>query len=164
MQKKKFTSLLSLVFLMEIGAAILAFAYRAHVRHLMLKIGQVKKWHSPVIIEILKALFNLSMLANFQTNRMILAIFIGLERAMMDFFGKNHHLGIIFPASANNVRLTSKLNKMYRKESSTRFWVIRSRVEVHWGAIDEHRNFGHKLWVFFSTMSHAPQNYRAPEK
>jgi hypothetical protein len=61
------------------------------------------------------------MLANFQTNRMILAIFIGLERAMMDFFGKNHHLGIIFPASANNVRLTSKLNKMYRKESSTRF-------------------------------------------
>jgi hypothetical protein len=36
------------------------------------------------------------MLANFQTNRMILAIFIGLERPMMDFFfGKNHHhLGI----------------------------------------------------------------------
>ncbi len=34
-----------------------------------------------------QALFNLGMLANFQTNRMILAIFIGLERSMMDFFG-----------------------------------------------------------------------------
>jgi hypothetical protein len=35
--------------------------------------------------------------------------------------GKNHHLGIIFLASANNVRLTSKLYRMYKKESSTRF-------------------------------------------
>jgi hypothetical protein len=34
-------------------------------------------------IAILKALFYLSMLANFQTNRMILAIFLGLERSMM---------------------------------------------------------------------------------
>jgi hypothetical protein len=52
---------------------------------------------------------------------MILPIFIGLERPMMDFFGKNHHLGIIFLASANNVRLTSKLFRIYRKESSTDF-------------------------------------------
>ncbi len=37
------------------------------------------------------------------------------------FFGKNHHLGIMFPASPNNVRLTSKLYRMYKKESSTRF-------------------------------------------
>ncbi len=99
---------------MEIGAAILAFAYRAHVRHLVLKIGQVKSdlLRSSSFMEILKALLNLSMLANFQTNRMIQAIFIGLERSMMEFSGKNHHLGIFIPASANNVRLTSKLNKM----------------------------------------------------
>ena len=38
---------------------------------------------------------------------MIGTVFIGLERSMMDFFGKDHHLGIIFPASPNNVRLTS---------------------------------------------------------
>jgi hypothetical protein len=61
------------------------------------------------------------MLANFQSDRMILAIFMGLERSMTDFFGKNHHLGIMFPASANNVRLISKLYRMYKKESSTRF-------------------------------------------
>ncbi len=67
----------------------------------------------------------------YKINRMILAIFIGLERSKMDFFGKNHHLGIMFPASANNFRLTSKLYRMYKKEFSTRFWVIRSRVEVH---------------------------------
>jgi len=65
-----------------------------------------------MFIAILKALFDLSMLANFQTNWMILAIFIGPERSMMDFFGKKHYLGIIFPASANNVRLTSKLYRM----------------------------------------------------
>jgi len=41
---------------------------------------------------------------------MILAIFIELERLMMDFLGKNHHLEIIFPAQANNARLTSKLD------------------------------------------------------
>jgi hypothetical protein len=70
---------------------------------------------------ILKALLNLSMLANIQANRIIQAIFIGLERSMMDFFGKKHHIGIIFPASANDSRLTSKLYRMYRKESSTRF-------------------------------------------
>jgi hypothetical protein len=40
---------------------------------------------------------------------------------MMDFLGKKHHLGIIFPSSANNVRSTSKLYRMYKKESSTRF-------------------------------------------
>ena len=51
----------------------------------------------------------LRMLANFQTNLMLLAIFIGLERAMMDFLRKIHHLEIIFPASPNDVRLTSKL-------------------------------------------------------
>jgi hypothetical protein len=73
---------------------------------LSLKIGQVKK--RPIS----KALSNLSMLANFQTNRMIIAIFIGLERSMMDFLGKNNLLGIMFPASANNVRLTSKLYRM----------------------------------------------------
>jgi len=39
----------------------------------------------------------------------------------MDFLGKNHHLGFFFLASANKVRLTSKLFRMYRKESSTRF-------------------------------------------
>jgi hypothetical protein len=33
---------------------------------------------------------------NFQSDRMILGIFIGLERSMLDFFGKNHHLGIFF--------------------------------------------------------------------
>ncbi len=68
--------------------------------------------------------------------------------------GKNHHLGIIFLASANNVRLTSKLYRMYIKEFSTRIWVIQSRAEVHSRAIGENRNFGHKLWVFFSIMSH----------
>jgi hypothetical protein len=30
----------------------------------------------------------------------------------MDFLGKNHHLGIIFLASAKDVRLTSKLYRM----------------------------------------------------
>jgi hypothetical protein len=67
------------------------------------------------------------MLANFQTNRTFLALFIGLERSMMDFLGKKHHLWIIFLASPNDVRLTSKLYRMYKKESSTRFWVIQSR-------------------------------------
>jgi hypothetical protein len=78
------------------------------------------------------------MLANFQTQseyagkfsdqfsdqifrRMIGTVFIGLERSMMDFFGKNHHLGIIFPASPNNVRLTSKLYRMHKNKSSSRF-------------------------------------------
>jgi hypothetical protein len=64
---------------------------------------------------------------------------------MMDFLGKNRHLGIIFLASPNDVRLTSKFNRMLRKESSTRFRVIQSRVEVHSGAIGENRNFGHKF-------------------
>jgi hypothetical protein len=59
--------------------------------------------------------------------------------------GKNHHLGIIFPASPNNVRLTSKLHRVYKKEYSTRFSVIQSRVEVHWGSIGENRSFSHKL-------------------
>jgi hypothetical protein len=60
---------------------------------LSLKIGQVKSdlLRSSSFIANLKALLNLSMLANFQTNRMLLAIFIGLERSMMDFLGKNHH-------------------------------------------------------------------------
>ena len=131
-----------------------------------LKIRQVKSdpLRSSSFIAILKALFDLSMLANFQTNRMILAIFIGPERSMMDFFGKKHHLGIIFPASANNVRLTSKFYRMYRKESSTRFWVNRSLVEMHPGAIGANRNFGHKLWVFFSTMSHTSHIWMAPKK
>jgi hypothetical protein len=61
------------------------------------------------------------MLANFQTDRMLLALFMGLEWSMMDFLGKNHHLGNIFLASANDVRLTSKLYRMYKKESSTGF-------------------------------------------
>jgi hypothetical protein len=52
------------------------------------------------------------MLANFQSKRMIGTVFIGLERSMMAFFGKKHHLGIIFPASAKDVRLTSKLFRM----------------------------------------------------
>jgi hypothetical protein len=43
---------------------------------------------SHVFIAISKAVFNLSMLANFQSNRMIGTVFIGLERSMMDFFGK----------------------------------------------------------------------------
>ncbi len=106
----------------------------------------------------------MSMLANFQTIWMLLSIFIGLERSMMDFFGKNNHLGIIFPASANDVCLTSKLYRMYRKESSARFWLIRSWVEGHYGAIGENRNFGHKLWVFFSTMSHTSHIYMSPKK
>jgi hypothetical protein len=40
------------------------------------------------------------MLANFQSNRVVAAIFIGLERMMMDFFGKNHHPGFFFPSFA----------------------------------------------------------------
>jgi hypothetical protein len=64
-------------------------------------------------IAILKALFNLSMV--------IKAIFIGHERTMMDFFGKNHHLGIFFPSLPNKVRLTSKLYRMHKNKSSTRF-------------------------------------------
>ena len=86
-------------------------------------------------IHILKALFNLGMLANFQSNRKIGNVFTGLERSMMDFFGKNHHLGIFFLSLPNNVRLTSKLYRMHKNKSSTIFWVIRSRVEVHPGAI-----------------------------
>ena len=76
---------------------------------------------------------------------MVGTVFIGLERSMMDFLDKNHHLGIMLPASENNVRLTSKLYRMLKKESSTIFWVILSRVEVHSGAIGENLNFGHKL-------------------
>ena len=114
------------------------------------KIGQVK--NDPLrfssLIAILKALFNLSMLANFQTNRMIGTSFIGLERSM-DFFGKNHHLETFFLALPNNVHLISKLYRMYKKESSTSFWVIWSRVEVRSGAIGENRNFARKLGYFF---------------
>jgi hypothetical protein len=69
-------------------------------------------------IAIMNALFNLE---NFQSNRMIGTIFLGLERSMIDFLGKKHHLGIIFLALPNNVRLTSKLYRMYKKVSSTRF-------------------------------------------
>jgi hypothetical protein len=65
-------------------------------------------------IAISKALFNLSMLANSQSNRMIGTVFIGLERSMMDFFGKTHHLGIFFLAFPNYVRLTSKLYEMHK--------------------------------------------------
>jgi hypothetical protein len=102
---------------------------------LSLKIRQVKKWPSPIIkFHSNFDLYNLSMLANFQTNRMIGTSFIGLERSMMFFCGKKHHLGIFFLALPNNVRLTSKLYRMHKNKSSTRFWVIQSRVEVHLGA------------------------------
>jgi hypothetical protein len=59
-----------------------------------LKIRQIKSdlLRSSSFKVIMKALSNLSTLANVQTNRMILAILIGLERQMMDLFGKNHHL------------------------------------------------------------------------
>jgi hypothetical protein len=55
------------------------------------------------------------MLANFQSNRMIGTVFIGLERSMMAFFGKKHHLGIFFLASPNNVRLISNCSECIKK-------------------------------------------------
>jgi hypothetical protein len=117
---------------------------------LSLKIGQVKKRFSS-FIAILKVLFNLSMLANLQTNRLIGTCFIGLVRSIMDFLGKNHHFETFFLALPNNVRLISR---MHKNKSSTRFLLIRSRVDVHPGAIGEKRNFARQLWVFFSAMSH----------
>jgi hypothetical protein len=47
-------------------------------------------------IAILKALFNLSMLANFQTDWMIETVFAGLERSMMIFVVKNIILELFF--------------------------------------------------------------------
>ncbi len=35
---------------------------------------------------------------------------------------------------------------------------------MHSGAIGENRNFGHKLWAFFSAMSHTSHIEMAPEK
>ncbi len=65
---------------------------------------------SSSFIAILKALFNLSMLEKFQSDRMIQVIFIGLERSMMDFFGEKKIILVFFSLnSTNNVRLTSKL-------------------------------------------------------
>jgi hypothetical protein len=92
------------------------------------------------------------MLSNFQTNRMIGTVFIGF--GVMEFFGKKHHLGIFFLSLPNNVRLASKLYRMQKNKSSTRFLLIRSRVELHSGALGENRIFARKLWVFFSAMSH----------
>jgi hypothetical protein len=61
-----------------------------------------------------RSLFNLSMLANFQTNRMILAIFIRLERSIMDFFGKNHHLGF-FSSFAKQCLFDLKIVQLAQK-------------------------------------------------
>ena len=60
---------------------------------------------------------------------------------------------IFFLTLPNNVGLTSLLYRMHKNKSSTRFWVIQSQVEVHPDAIGKNRYFGHKLWVFMSTMS-----------
>ncbi len=98
---------------------------------------------------ILKALFNIRMLANFQSNRMIGTAFIGLERSMMSFFGKKHHIWIFFLSLPNNVRLISKLYRMHKNKSPTRFWLIRSRVEVYPGSIGENRNFSRHIGYFF---------------
>jgi len=43
----------------------------------------------------------MSMLVNFQSNRMIGNVFIGLERSMMGFFGKKKHLEISFLSLPN---------------------------------------------------------------
>ena len=79
---------------------------------------------SSSFLAILKALFNLSLLVNFQSYRMIGTVFIGLQRSMMVFFGKKHHLGIFFLSLPNNVCLTSKLYRMHKNKFFIRFWVI----------------------------------------
>jgi hypothetical protein len=62
-------------------------------------------------IAILKALFNLSVLASFQTNWMIETVFIGLERF---FLVKIIILKFFFLSLPNNVLLTSELYKNYK--------------------------------------------------
>jgi hypothetical protein len=101
----------------------LTILIRLYLRAFVGKFGQVK--NDPLrftsFIAILKALFNISMLANFQSNRMIGTVFIGLGRSMMVIFGIKHHLGIFFLASPKNLRLISKLYRMYKKESFTSY-------------------------------------------
>jgi hypothetical protein len=97
------------------------------------------------------------MLANFQTNLMLLAIFIGLERAMMDFLSKNHHLGIIFPASPNDVRLTSKLFIMYKMSF---FYKILSDTKSSRGALEcymwKAEFWPQNLGIFFDHVPYIP--------
>jgi hypothetical protein len=50
----------------------------------------------------------MSMLANFQSNRMIGTVFIGIERSMMAFCGKKNHLGFFFRASNISQRIASR--------------------------------------------------------
>ncbi len=67
------------------------------------------------------------MLANIQSNRMIGTVLLGLERSMMAFFGRKHHIGIFFLSLPNNVRLISKLYRIHKNKSSDFDWFESSR-------------------------------------
>jgi hypothetical protein len=131
---------------------------------LSLKIRQVKNdtFRFPSFIGILKALFNLSMLANFQSNRLIGVIFIGLEKSMMDFFGKNHHIETFFLALPNtlfcvrnNFKHFLKQNISYQLDQGFRLvniimschTSIRKKSGVFFGKGSPYAKIGHNYFV-----------------